>query len=37
MSDASKTDQPAHCFHDIVRSFSARLIDNQDSIKRQGL
>src|ERR1700726_1662393 len=35
--DAAKAYQAADCFHHIVRSLSARLIHNQDSVKRQRL
>jgi hypothetical protein len=37
MSDASETYQSADCFHHVVRSFSARFIDDQDSVERQWL
>jgi hypothetical protein len=32
MADLAKADEPAHGFNDIVRSFSARLINDKDTV-----
>ena len=32
MADLAKSDKPAHGFNDVVRSFSARLINDKDTV-----
>src|SRR3984893_11845624 len=37
MADLAETDQAAHRLDHVMRSFSSRLVDNQDSVEGEGL